>query len=260
MKLRLLASAVLVAAASASTTGIAHAAVAPPTVTITAAYDSSADGIDLTLTRPANWRWGNCSLTGSYSDANETTYTINVPPFDAGSSYNSPATYAGTIAANFNAVGPLTNIQITATCHLSGRQAYKASVKVAHLKTQIAAAPAAHTGCTQGRVKDSWIVSCGGSAATVTWTHTFPPNAVVGTRACGPTGRPTLAQPNTAGRGSSAAPCTRPSTSAGSSPCGSPRSSGPGRPATPSPATRPSQTPPLPRRQPDPKRRVGRGH
>ncbi len=119
MKLRLLASAVLVAAASASTTGIAHAAVAPPTVTITAAYDSSADGIDLTLTRPANWRWGNCSLTGSYSDANETTYTINVPPFDAGSSYNSPATYAGTIAANFNAVGPLTNIQITATCHLS---------------------------------------------------------------------------------------------------------------------------------------------
>ena len=52
---------------------------------------------------------------------NETTYTINVPPFDAGSSYNSPATYAGTIAANFNAVGPLTNIQITATCHLSGR-------------------------------------------------------------------------------------------------------------------------------------------
>ena len=182
MKLRLLASAVLVAAASASTTGIAHAAVAPPTVTITAAYDSSADGIDLTLTRPANWRWGNCSLTGSYSDANETTYTINVPPFDAGSSYNSPATYAGTIAANFNAVGPLTNIQITATCHLSGRQAYKASVKVAHLKTQIAAAPAAHTGCTQGRVKDSWIVSCGGSAATVTWTHTFPPNAVVGTR------------------------------------------------------------------------------
>lgn len=31
-------------------------------------------------------------------------------------------------------------------------------------------------------MKDSWVVRCSGATATVTWKHTFPRNAVVGTR------------------------------------------------------------------------------
>ena len=65
-------------------------AVAPPTVTITAAYDSSADGIDLTSLGRQTGAGATAPSPGRISDANETACTINVHAIDAGSSSDRP--------------------------------------------------------------------------------------------------------------------------------------------------------------------------
>ena len=267
MKLRLLASAVLVAAASASTTGgNAHAAVAAADghVHHGGITTRRRTGSTLTLTRPGKLALGRtASLTGSYSELLNGTH-LHAHQRAAVRRrlllHTALRTYAGTNRGELprrEAPSPTSRSPRPATCQ-ADRPTRRAS-KVAHLKTQIAAAPAAHTGCTQG----ARTGSPGSLAAAVqrppspgrTPSHPTLWSARGGMRAywANPRWRDQI-RPDVVRRPHR---CTRPSTSAGSSPLRFAQyrvglEDQPHR----HPLRAPSQTPPLPRRQPDPKRRA----